>query len=184
MEYAGFLDWLWHRGETPCDVIDLSDAKISHDLEDDPSQPTDFRTNLAALAPNVIVHNRLWDAAKPLAMTERLRYHRLWQQLISENAPLRVIDGDRLVSAPISFFDSLLMSYVTDEWQKTVKVFTGVITSYWDDDICQTDDAFLAARMQALVDGGRVEIRGEAASDFTFGEVRLAKPRLVGSRFA
>ena len=29
MEYAGFLDWLWHRGDTPCDLVDLSEVEIS-----------------------------------------------------------------------------------------------------------------------------------------------------------
>jgi hypothetical protein len=57
-------------------------------------------------------------------MTERLRYRELWGQLLSENAPLRVIDGDKLVSAPMSYFDSVLMSYVTDKWQKIAMVFS------------------------------------------------------------
>lgn len=30
MEYAGFLDWLWHRGDTPCDVVDLSEVELSY----------------------------------------------------------------------------------------------------------------------------------------------------------
>jgi hypothetical protein len=73
---------------------------------------------------NIIAHNKLWDLAEPLPMTERLRYRELWGQLLSENAPLRVIDGDKLVSAPMSYFDSVLMSYVTDKWQKIAMVFS------------------------------------------------------------
>jgi hypothetical protein len=108
-------------------------------------------------------------------MTERLRYRELWGQLLSESAPLRVIDGDRLVSAPMSFFDSLLMSFVTDKWQKVSMVFSWATISYWDDGISQTDDTFLVARMRALVENGRLEIRGETARDIVFGEVRLAR---------
>jgi uncharacterized protein DUF3658 len=177
MEYAGFLDWLWHRGDTPCDVVDLSEVKISRPPELGPPGLPVLATSLASLHHDTIRYNKLWDLAEPLQMTERRRYRELWQQFISENAALRVIDGDKLVSAPISFFDSLLMSYVTDKWQKVSMVFSWVTISYWDDDIHQTDDTFLAARMRALVEGGHLEIRGETALDIVFGEVRLAKAR-------
>jgi hypothetical protein len=39
MEYAGFLDWLWHRGDTPCDVVDLSEVKVSNPPELGPPRP-------------------------------------------------------------------------------------------------------------------------------------------------
>jgi Protein of unknown function len=110
-------------------------------------------------------------------MTERRRYRELWRQLCSENAPLRVIDGDELVSAPISFFDSLLMSSVTDKWQKISMIFSWVTISYWKDDIDQVDDTFLATRMRALVESGHLEIRGEPTRDIVLGEVRLAWAR-------
>jgi hypothetical protein len=177
MEYAGFLDWLWHRGDTPCDLVDLSEVKISHPQEFDPSRPRALPMSLALLHHDIIAHNNLWDLAEPLPMTERLRYRALWGRLLSENAPLRVIDGDKLVSAPTSYFDSVLMSYVTDKWQKIATVFSWVTISHWDDDIWQTNDMFLAARMRALVESGRLEIRGEAARDIVFSEVRLASTR-------
>jgi hypothetical protein len=177
MEYAGFLDWLWHRGDTPCDVVDLSDVKISCPPELAPPRLPALAMSLALLHHDTIRHTKLWDLAEPLRMTERHRYRELWQQLIAENAALRVIDGDKLVSAPISFFDSLLMSYVTGKWQKVSTVFSWVTISYWDDDIHQIDDTFLAARMHALVESDRVEIQGETARDIVFGEVRLAKAR-------
>jgi Protein of unknown function len=60
-------------------------------------------TSIALLAPDIIARNRLWDLAEPLQPAERLRYRELWGQLLSENAPLRVLNGDKLVSAPISF---------------------------------------------------------------------------------
>ena len=69
------------------------------------------------------------------------------------------------------------MSYVTDKWQKIAMVFSWVTISHWDDDIWQTNDTFLAARMRALVESGRLEIRGETTLDIVFGEVRLAKAR-------
>jgi len=177
MEYAGFLDWLWHRGDTPCDLVDLSEVKISRPQAHGSTPPKASPTSLALLHHDIIARNRLWDLAEPLQTTERLRYRELWGQLLSENAPLRVIDGDKLVSAPISFFDSLLMSFVTDKWQKVSMVFSLATISCWDDGIDQTDFPFLAARMRALVESGRLEIRDETARDIVFGEVRLARAR-------
>ena len=176
MEYAGFLDWLWHHGDTPCDLVDLSEVKISLPAKHEPQQQKSLPVSLALLGHDIIAHNKFWDLAKPLPMTDRLRYRELWQQLIAEDAPLRVIEGDKLVSAPASFFDSLMMSYVTDSWRKTAKVISEVTTSHWDDNIWQTNDRFLQARMRFLAESGRVEVRGETGRDFTFSEVRLARP--------
>jgi hypothetical protein len=177
MEYAGFLDWLWHRGDTPCEVVNLSEVKVSNPPELGPPRPPVLAVRLGALHHDTIRHNQLWDLAETLQMTERRRYRELWRQLCLENAPLRVIEGDELVSAPISFFDSLLMSYVTDKWQKISMIFSWVTISYWEDDIDQVDDTFLAARMRALVESGRLEIRGEPTRDIVFGEVRLPRAR-------
>lgn len=174
MEYAGFLDWLWHRGDTPCDLVDLSEVKISRLQEQGSTPPKASPTSLALLHHDIIAHNRLWDLAEPLQTTERLRYRELWGQLLSENALLRVIDGDKLVSAPISFFDSVLMSCVTDKWQKVSMIFSLATISYWDDGINQTDFTFLAARMRALAESGRLEIRGQSALEILYSEVRLA----------
>jgi hypothetical protein len=63
MEYAGFLDWLWHRGDTPCDVVDLSDVKISHPPELAPPRPPALAMSVASLHPETIHHNKLWDLA-------------------------------------------------------------------------------------------------------------------------
>jgi hypothetical protein len=68
------------------------------------------------------------------------------------------------------------MSYVTDSWRKTARVLSEVATSHWDDNIWQTNDRFLQARMRFLAESGRVEVRGETRDDFTSREVRLARP--------
>ena len=173
MEYAGFLDWLWHQGDAPCDLVDLSEVEISYPPGSGRLPPGGFPMSIALLHPDIIAHNKLWDLAEPLPMTERLRYREQWGQLISENAPLRVIDGDKLASAPMTFFDSLLMSYVTDKWQKAVTVCSRASISHWDDGIYQTNDTFLTARMRALRESGRLEIRDQTARGTLFSEVRL-----------
>jgi hypothetical protein len=183
MEYAGFLDWLWRLGDAPCEVVDLSEVKVSYPPEQGPPRPPALAMSLAMLHHDKICHDKLWDLAAPLPMAERRRYHELWRQLRSENAPLRVIDGDKLVSAPISFFDSLLMSYVTDDWQKVVRVVGHALAAGMDDSIVQPGDMLLTARINALVEAGRLEIRGKSALEIHASEVRLPNVRqFVGRR--
>ena len=102
-EYAGFLE-LWRLGDAPCEVVDLTDVKISYRPELDPPRPPALAMSLGTLHHDTICNNKLWDLAEPLQIAQRGRYLDLWQQLRSENAPLRVIDGDKLVSAPIFRF--------------------------------------------------------------------------------
>jgi hypothetical protein len=129
--------------------------------------------SLGMLHPDRICNDKLWNLAEPLPTTARHEYLDLWQQLRSENAPLRVIHGGKLVSAPISFFDTVLMSYVTDDWQKVSRIVGPAMVSQMD--VRQTDDMVLAARLNALAEGGLLEIRGESALEIFRSEVRLPK---------
>ena len=80
-------------------------------------------------------------------------------------------------SAPITFFDSLLMSHATDEWQKVARIVGEALAAEWDDGIFQTGDLVLAARVNALVESGRLEYRGKNPLEMQFSEVRLPKSR-------
>jgi hypothetical protein len=173
MEYAGFLEWLWRLGGAPCEVVDLSEFRISIR----PPQPPVLAVSVAALSPDQIRGNNLWDLAEPLQMRARDRYLDLWRQLRSENAPLRVIDGEKLLSAPITFFDSLLLSYAKPNWQKVAMVVGQTLASQVDDNVFQTGDIFLAPRINALVESGRLEITGKSALEMRFSEVRLPRAR-------
>jgi hypothetical protein len=171
MEYAGFLEWLWRLGDAPCEVIDLSEVEIACRPEHRPRPPR-LAMCLGMLHADAIGDHKLWDLAEPLQITERRQYRGLWQQLRSEDAPLRVSDGHKLVSMPISYFDSVLMSYVTDEWQKVAMVVGLAMASQMDDWIVQTGDQFLAARINSLAESGRLEIRGKSALEILYSEVR------------
>jgi Protein of unknown function/Domain of unknown function (DUF1835) len=176
MEYAGFLEWLWRLGDAPCEVIDLSDVKISYRREHGPPRRPLLAMSLGMLDHNTIGNNDLWDLAEPLQMSARGRYLDLWRQLRSENAPLRVIDGDKLVSAPIDFFDPLLLSYVNANWQKVAMVVGKALTDQTMDGVFQTGVIVLAARINSLVKSRALEFKGWDPFAIRFGEVRLPQP--------
>ena len=179
VEYAGFLEWLWRLGDAPCEVVDLSEVKISYPPEHGPDRPPRLAMSLGMLHHDKICNDRLWDLAEPLQPIARREYLDLWQQLRSENAPLRVIDGGKLVSAPISFFDSVLMSYVTDDWQKVGRVVGQALVSPVSDCIVQTGDMFLAGRVNKLVEDGCLEIQGKSALEMFSSEVRLPRAQQI-----
>jgi hypothetical protein len=47
----------------------------------------------------------------------------------------------------------------------------------WDDGVFQPDDLVLAARVNALVESGRLECRGKNPLEMRFSEVRLPNVR-------
>ena len=174
MEFAGFLEWLCRLGDEPCEIIDLTDFKLSRPSKHGPPMPAVLVVSLAMLPPTEIAGNNLFDQAKALSATARSEYQTLWRQLRAENAPLRVLTGNTLQSAPISFFDSLLMSFVSDNWQKVARVVGDALASQSDDRIFQTGDIFLASRVNALVEAGRLELQGESALEMQASKVRLS----------
>jgi hypothetical protein len=173
MEYAGFLEWLCRRGDDPCEVVDLTDVTVSYRVEHGPPRRPCLAISLAMLHHDIIASEQLWDRAEPLQTSTRTRYLDLWRQLRDENAPLRIIEGGTLRSAPITFFDSLLMSHATDDWRKVARIVGEGLAAEWDDGIFQTGDLVLAARVNALVESGRLECRGKIPLEMQFSEVRL-----------
>lgn len=175
MEYAGFLDWLWRLGDAPCEVVELSDVKVSGQPKHGSPQPPRLAISLGMLDHDTICHEKLWDLAEPLQEAARQQYRDLWQQLRSENAPLRILDGGELVSAPISFFDSRLTSQMTDQWQNVRRVLGQALVSGTDDCIIECGDVFLLGRIVALVKSGRIELQGELGPKVSESRVRLPR---------
>ncbi len=102
-----------------------------------------------------------------------MRYRELWARLKAENGPLRILSEGELISAPLSFFDPLLLSFATPEWQKTARL-VGEALAYdaYDLSTVQTEDLVLYARARALAEAGRLESRGDLTDIFK-SELRL-----------
>jgi len=161
LEYAGFLEWLWRLGDEPCDVIDLTDVTVVGRGQDGrPTRPR-LALSLALLPVDQILDNGLIDRAQRLAPEARQQYRETWSRLRAENAALRVLNADGLVSAPISYFDPLLLSCATDHWQRAMRVVGEAMAKELDDALLQTEDLLLVARLRTLVKLGHLETRGD-----------------------
>jgi len=173
-EYAGFLDWLSRLGDAPCEVVDLSEATVPDQSEQETSQPGRLVMSVGMLHPDIICRERLWDLAEPLQEPARKRYQGLWQKLVVENAPLRVIDGQTLVSAPISFFDSRVMSQANDKWQNAMRVVGKTLVGGPNKWIIEFGDTFVMGRLMALVKSGHLDFQGEPGGELRNSQVRLS----------
>jgi hypothetical protein len=65
------------------------------------------------------------------------------------------------------------MSFVTEDWQRVARVVGRSLVSGMDDSLVTVDDILLRARVNALVESGRLKIRGKSDRDIFFSEVRL-----------
>jgi hypothetical protein len=148
LERAGFLEWLWRLGDTPCEVIDLSTT-----------QANGYPAILGLLEAQEILSLGLLDTAAPLSTTDRTRHHQTWRRLREENAPLRIIQDGELASAPLEVFDEKLLSYVPTEWKRAAWVVGEVMAEVFDDYLFQVGDVVLAARLWGLAQAGVIEMR-------------------------
>jgi hypothetical protein len=171
-EYTGFLEWLWRLGEQPFELVDLTDTTVVRRREDGtPAEPS-RAMSVGLLTSHVILDNGLLDRAEEVAPVLRDHYRQLWARLRSENAPLRVLSEDGLVSAPITHFDPLLLSHANDQWQRAAKVIGRALMEFCETSLLQTGDLVLAARVSTLIDSGLLESRG-TPFDIRHTEVRL-----------
>jgi hypothetical protein len=168
-ERAGFLEWLWRLDDTPCEVIDLSTTQAGH-----------YPAILGLLKPEDILSAGMLDIAAPLSPADRARHREIWRRLREENAPLRVINGGELTSAPLEIFDQKLLSYVPTEWTSAARPVGEVLGEVFDDYIFQVGDLVLAARLWALAQAGAIEMRSAPYTGkrppLRGQEVRLPKP--------
>jgi hypothetical protein len=166
-EFCGFLEFVRRAADGPYDVADLTELNIGAgdcrllrrvclaDLYDRPTVIMDYLAN-----------------ARPLAPAERDAYGALWARLRGEDALLRVLDETRLISAPLSHFDELLLSCTVEHWRKVARVLGETLVEIWETGFHQVSDIVLAARVRALVAEGRLESRGDVMR-IRHSEIRL-----------
>jgi hypothetical protein len=171
LEYSGFLEWVCRCDDRIYTVVDLTNA-VTESRRPDGTLGQDQVVSLALLNPDQVQILSFLDRAAPLPAVARDDYRQMWDQLRAENAPLRIIRGARLQSAPITAFDELLLSSADERWLKTARVIGKAMAESWDDDGIQVDDLVLGARVQALVEAGHLDGRGDL-SDWHHSEVRL-----------
>lgn len=78
-----------------------------------------------------------------------------------ENAPLRVLGKDGLISAPIDDFDTALLGHVTPEWQKMARIVSSALYDFAENGVYQASDLVPGSRLTGLAGAGTLEWRGD-----------------------
>ncbi|HXU57947.1 MAG TPA: DUF3658 domain-containing protein [Verrucomicrobiae bacterium] len=169
-EYCGFLEWLWRLGDEPCEIVDLHDVKFDWHLRDGTiwRQPV---PSLGSILPEHIRDNAFGDLAHPLTGARRRRYQESWSKLRHENAPLRVLKGNALVSAPISHYDEFILSHTKTGFLKVARILG---SSFGLGPHYKACLYLFHGRIHKLVDAGILEAEGNIAQ-MRFSEVRRRK---------
>lgn len=146
----------------------MTDVRLKH--ADDAEPHTVF--SLGGVPSDDILAADLVDSARELQPELREQYRGLWGRLRAENAPLRVLTAEGFMSAPVTYFDEMLLSHVTTQWDSAEVPVIETTVHFAEIGLWQAEMLFLEARLGALVNAGQIEMRGDPADPRTC-EIRL-----------
>ena len=157
--HAGFLWWLSQLGDAPCRIVDVTDLVIG----DDPADPASLAIATSSLTAAEMAG--LLGTEVELDPVERARHSSRWRQLVSEDAPLRIVDRQcALVSAPLTQFDALLLSCATAAWRNIGLVVGDAKATQLRGGFQPAAYFLLHSRAQRLAETGALEWRGDLSS--------------------
>jgi hypothetical protein len=166
-EFCGFLEWLSRLGDQPCEIVDLHDVKFDWHLRDGTVRREPV-PSLGSILPEHIRDNAFWNLAQPLTGARRRRYQEIWSKLRRENAPLRVLKGSALLSAPISHYDDFILSHTKTSFLKVARIVGSSFGLGPHHNACLY---LFHGRIHKLVEAGILEAVGNIAQ-IRFSEVR------------
>jgi hypothetical protein len=174
-EYTGFLEFVRRAGDTPFDVVDLTETNSRR--SDPPKHQIVRDVNLADFYNRLTTVIEFLSNARPLTAVEQNAYRALWDRLRQEDAALRTLTKDGLTSVPLSYFDDLLVSCTVEQWRKVARALGEALVETWESGFFQVGEVVLATRIRALAAAGRIEGRGDLFR-IRFSEVRLPQRSL------
>jgi hypothetical protein len=148
--YAGFQWWLSQIEKKPVSIMSVPDLHF---------QGTDAMANLVGLEIE-------------LSQEDRDRHQAEWHALRNENAPLRIVQDGRLISAPLDYFDNLICGFVSSEWRPAMMVVGDASSTISTKTGHFIDDLFTFSRLRAISRSGAIEWDGDL-SDRRGSKVRL-----------
>jgi hypothetical protein len=156
-EHASFLEFAFRMNGRPFDIIDAT--ALDFVTRDGIRRPW----SLGIMRCEDIVASGLRDKRRVLSRAECDAAAAAWAALRSEDAPLRIVRDGRLVSAPLTHFDAVLVSQATRDWEVAARVIGRTmqhLTDKVDPPGQVASDIVLFGRLQALGEAGDLEIKG------------------------
>lgn len=157
MEHACFLAFASRLGGRGADIVDVTD--VAHMAAGGLRR----LRSLGQLRAREIVASRVSETRRALSAAELRAASMRWAELRGENAPLRIVKDGRLVSAPLTHYDDLLVEQASQEWEIAPRLIGRIFDKMFSLEALAgegTSDAVLFGRMLALGGTGALEVRG------------------------
>ncbi len=156
MEHACFLAFASRLEGRRVDIVDVTD--VAHMSA---GGVRHLRT-LGQLRAREIVASRVYETRRALSFAELRAASMRWAELRRENAPLRIVKDGRLVSAPLTHYDDLLVEQASQDWEVAPRLIGRMFDKLFSVDALAgegTGDAVLFGRMLALGESGALDVR-------------------------
>lgn len=102
-----------------------------------------------------------------------------WTRLVEENATLRTHEGGkRIQSRTDDFYDSQLLSFCSQQFQKASKIVRQALSKY----NIPTGDVWLGWRLRQLVQEGKLAIQGDVNKALNEFDIRLPGELVAGEQ--
>lgn len=135
---------LWHYENEVC-VVKLPEYRVHTDTIIIPQGWGDVAADEFA---GYLPHKRL------LSHNEQRRCAHLWNELRTDNSPLRAVINGRLCGVPESFYDFLIWKHLTTEPIKVARLIGELLGTYQ----LGISDTWYAKRIDAFIAKGKIEI--------------------------
>lgn len=93
-----------------------------------------------------------------LTHEEKYSFIAIWNKILKNNADLRILKNEILVESNITFYDELLISRCTNEYQKCAYIVGMMLCDMWEQKESGIGDSFLFERLEQLGSLGKLEI--------------------------
>lgn len=128
-ERCGFLE-IVRRRDGAIHVIDIA----NHDMRTGiPPHDHNVHISFGGTGPDRIIETKLHEAAVPIHHDARANAHVEWNRLAAEHSFLRVVESDRLLPVPFTYFDDFIASFVQPHWKSHSFVVGSAIAYGYDE---------------------------------------------------
>lgn len=152
-EYPGRLAWIERAQGRAWSLVELTDAPVTNADGTVSAARATGRLTPAQLA-------AFFGTERALTDTETAAARALWSRLRHENAPLRAVTPEGLVSVPLCHFDADLLACTPPDWTTAARVVGELLHRQHRAGLYQVGDLFLLVRLRRLVAAGRIESDG------------------------
>jgi hypothetical protein len=127
-----------------------------------------FPKSIAEILPKELVKAR--KLARPVTPGEIEVDGYEWNKLTEENSTIRTSEGGkRLVSRKGDYYDSILLSFCNDQYQKASRIVNQALSK----NNIPTGDLFLGWRLRMMVEEGKLQLQGDVAKGLKDFDVKL-----------